>query len=165
MNERIEVMVKKKTSISMKLAQYALVALTVFFFLLCPILLGIFGLILAILTGVAAYFVKMRSAIEYEYTYFDKEMDVDVIYSMQKRKHLKTYDLSKLEVLAPKGSHQLDSYKNRQLKATDFSTHVPDNEKLVYEMYIGGSDRVIFEPTPELIKTIANIAPRKVFTD
>lgn len=165
MNERIEVMVKKKTSISMKVAQYALVALTVFFFLLCPILLGIFGLILAILTGVVAYFVKMRSVIEYEYTYFDKEMDVDVIYSMQKRKHLKTYDLSKLEVLAPKGSHQLDSYKNRQLKATDFSTHVPDNEKLVYEMYIGGSDRVIFEPTPELIKTIANIAPRKVFTD
>lgn len=165
MNERIEVMVKKKTSISMKLAQYALVALTVFFFLLCPILLGIFGLILAILTGVVAYFVKMRSVIEYEYTYFDKEMDVDVIYSMQKRKHLKTYDLSKLEVLAPKGSYHLDSFRNRQLKATDFSTHISDNDKNVYEMYIGGSDKVIFEPTPELVKIIANIAPRKVFTD
>ena len=107
----------------------------------------------------------MRSMIEYEYTYFDKELDVDVIYSMQKRKHLKTYDLTQLEVLAPAGSYHLDSFKNRDIKARDFSTHVPENERNVYVMYVGGNDKVIFEPTPELIKTIANIAPRKVFTE
>lgn len=164
MNERIEVMVRKKTPIGMKVAQYVLVTLTVFL-VLCSLILGIFGLLFAIAAGVGAYFVGMRSMIEYEYTYFDKELDVDVIYSMQKRKHLKTYDLSKLEVLAPKGSYHLDSYKNRQLKARDFSTHIAENDKNVYEMYIGGSDKVIFEPTPELVRTIANIAPRKVFTD
>lgn len=164
MNERIEVMVRKKTPIGMKVAQYLLVALTVFF-ALCSLILGLIGILFAIATGVCAYFVSMRSVIEYEYTYFDKELDVDVIYSMQKRKHLKTYDLSKLEVLAPKGSYHLDSYKNRQLKASDFSTHKPENDGSVYEMYIGGSDKVILEPTPELIKVIANIAPRKVFTE
>lgn len=164
MNERIEVMVRKKTPVGMKVAQYVLVTLTVFL-VLCSLILGIFGLLFAIAAGVGAYFIGMRSMIEYEYTYFDKELDVDVIYSMQKRKHLKTYDLSQLEVLAPKGSYHLDSYKNRQLKARDFSTHIQENDGSVYEMYIGGSDKVIFEPTPELIKTIANIAPRKVFTE
>ena len=164
MNERIEVMVRKKTPIGMKVAQYVLVILTVFL-VLCSLILGIFGLLFAIAAGVGAYFVGMRSLIEYEYTYFDKEMDVDVIYSMQKRKRLKTYDLSQLEVLAPMGSYHLDSFKNREIKARDFSTHLPENEKKVYVMYIGGSDKVIFEPTPELIKTIANIAPRKVFTE
>lgn len=164
MNERIEVMVRKKTPIGMKVAQYVLVILTVFL-VLCSLILGIFGLLFAIAAGVGAYFVGMRSLIEYEYTYFDKEMDVDVIYSMQKRKRLKTYDLSQLEVLAPMGSYHLDSFKNREIKARDFSTHLPENEKKVYVMYIGGSEKVIFEPTPELIKTIANIAPRKVFTE
>lgn len=164
MNERIEVMVRKKTPIGMKVGQYVLVILTVFLFL-CSLILGIFGLIFAVAAGVGAYFIGLRSMIEYEYTYFDKELDVDVIYSMQKRKHLKTYDLTQLEVLAPAGSYHLDSFKNRDIKARDFSTHVPGNERNVYVMYVGGSEKVIFEPTPELIKTIANIAPRKVFTE
>lgn len=164
MNERIEVMVRKKTPIGMKVGQYVLVIVTVFL-VLFSLILGIFGLIFAVAAGVGAYFLGMRSMIEYEYIYFDKELDVDVIYSMQKRKHLKTYDLSQLEVLAPVGSYHLDSFKNRDIKARDFSTHLPENEKNVYVMYIGGSDKVIFEPTPELIKTIANIAPRKVFTE
>lgn len=164
MNERIEVMVRKKTPIGMKVGQYVLVILTVFLFL-CSLILGIFGLIFAVAAGVGAYFIGLRSMIEYEYTYFDKELDVDVIYSMQKRKHLKTYDLTQLEVLAPAGSYHLDSFKNRDIKARDFSTHVPENERNVYVMYVGGNEKVIFEPTPELIKTIANIAPRKVFTE
>ncbi len=164
MNERIEVMVRKKTPIGMKVGQYVLVILTVFLFL-CSLILGIFGLIFAVAAGVGAYFIGLRSMIEYEYTYFDKELDVDVIYSMQKRKHLKTYDLTQLEVLAPVGSYHLDSFKNRDIKARDFSTHVPGNERNVYVMYVGGNEKVIFEPTPELIKTIANIAPRKVFTE
>ena len=164
MNERIEVMVRKITPIGMKVEQYGLIILSVLL-VLCSLILGIFGLIFAIAAGVGAYFVGMRSMIEYEYTYFDKEMDVDVIYSMQKRKRLKTYDLSHLELLAPMGSYHLDSFKNREAKARDFSTHKPENERNVYVMYIGGSDKVIFEPTPELIKTIANIAPRKVFTE
>jgi len=164
MNERIEVMVRKKTPIGMKVGQYVLVIVTVFLFLF-SLFLGIFGLIFAVAAGVGAYFLGMRSMIEYEYTYFDKELDVDVIYSMQKRKRLKTYDLTQLEVLAPMGSYHLDSFKNREIKARDFSTHCPENEGKVYVMYLGGNDKVIFEPTPELIKTIANIAPRKVFTE
>ena len=164
MNERLEVMVRKKTPIGMKVGQYVLVILTVFLFLF-SLFLGIFGLIFAVAAGVGAYFLGMRSMIEYEYTYFDKELDVDVIYSMQKRKHLKTYDLTQLEVLAPAGSYHLDSFKNRDIKARDFSTHLSENERNVYVMYVGGNEKVIFEPTPELIKTIANIAPRKVFTE
>ena len=84
---------------------------------------------------------------------------------MQKRKHIATYDLAQLEVLAPRGSYHLDAFKNRDVKTKDFSTQFPENEKNVYVMYLAGSEKVIFEPTPELVKTIANIAPRKVFTE
>ena len=164
MNERIEVMVKKKTPVGMKAAQYVLIALIVFL-VLSSMVITVFGLLFAVAAGVAAYFLGLYSAVEYEYIYFDKELDEDVIYSMQKRKHLKTYDLTQLEVLAPVGSYHLDSYKNREVKVRDFSTHKAENEKNVYAMYLGGSEKVIFEPTSELVKTIANIAPRKVFTE
>ena len=161
MNERIEVMVKRKTPVVMKVTMYALIILAIFF-------IYMFG-ILAILFSVAAvgvaWFVGVRSNIEYEYTYFGKELDIDIIYSMQKRKHLKTYDLEKLEVMAPVGSYHLDAYKNRGIKAKDFSTQMPENEKNVYVMYLAGNEKVLFEPTPDMVKTIANIAPRKVFTE
>ncbi len=166
MNERIEVMVKKKTPVVMRICRNLLVVLTVFFVLTALLALtGLFGIVFAVITGAGAYFVGLYTMVEYEYMYFDKELDVDVIYSMQKRKHLVTYDLTQLDVLAPVGSYHLDSYKNRQVKEKDFSTHKPENSKNVYVMYLGGSDKVLFEPTPEMIKSIANIAPRKVFTE
>ena len=123
------------------------------------------SIIIAVLLGVAAYFVGQRTKVEYEYAYFNKEMDVDVIYSMEKRKRVKTFDMTKLEVLAPASSYHLDEYKNRNYKEADYSSRKPENAQNVYVMYIGGMDKVIFEPTPELVKAIANIAPRKVFTE
>ena len=161
MNERIEVMVKRKTPVVMKVTQYVLILLAVFL----VYMFGILAILFSVIAGVLAWFVGIRSNVEYEYTYFDKELDVDVIFSMQKRKHINTYDLSQLEVLAPRGSYHLDAFKNREVKAKDFSTQYPENEKNVYVMYLSGSEKVIFEPTPELVKTIANIAPRKVFTE
>ena len=73
--------------------------------------------------------------------------------------------MTKLEVLAPASSYRLDEYKNRNYKEADYSSRKPENAQNVYVMYIGGTDKVIFEPTPELVKAIANIAPRKVFTE
>lgn len=161
MNERIEILLKRKTPIGIKIMQYALIALAVFFFWM----FGILGILFSIVAVVCSYFAGLYSMVEYEYIYFDKELDVDVIYSMKKRKHVKTYDLAQLEVLAPAGSYHLDAYKNRDAKARDFSTKLPENERNVYVMYLGGSEKVTFEPTPELLKAIANIAPRKVFTE
>ncbi len=161
MNERIEILVKRKTPVVMKVTVYVLAILAVFLIYM----FGIFAILFSVAAGGFAWFFGVRSNIEYEYTYFDKELDVDVIYSMQKRKHIITYDLAQLEVMAPRGSYHLDSYKNRDIKAKDFSTRIPENEGNVYVMYLAGSQKVIFEPTPELVKAIANIAPRKVFTE
>ena len=161
MNERIEVLVKRKTPVVMKVAQYVFIILAVFLIYM----FGILAILFSAIFGALAYIVGIRSNVEYEYTYFGKELDVDIIFSMQKRKHLKTYDLEKLEVMAPVGSHHLDAYKNRGIKAKDFSTQLPENEKKVYVMYLAGNEKVLFEPTPDMVKTIANIAPRKVFTE
>ena len=55
MNERIEVMVKKKTPVGMKAAQYVLIALIVFL-VLSSMVITVFGLLFAVAAGVAAYF-------------------------------------------------------------------------------------------------------------
>lgn len=160
----IEVMVDQKTTIGIKVLRVVLVCATVLM-ALWSLFFGLISVILAVLLGVAAYFVGLRTKVEYEYAYFDKELDVDIIYSMQKRKKVATYDMTKLEMLAPASSYHLDEFINRNYKESDYSSRKADHEQDVYVMYIGGKDKIIFEPSEEMIKAIRNIAPRKVFTE
>ena len=160
----IEVLVDQKTTIGIKVLKVVLLAATALM-VLWSLFFGVISLIIAILLGVAAYFVNLRTKVEYEYAYFDKELDVDVIYSMQKRKKVATYDITKLDMLAPASSYHLDEFKNRNYKECDYSSRKPENAQNVYVMYIGSKDKVIFEPSQEMIKAIRNIAPRKVFTE
>lgn len=164
MNETfMEVLVKRKTPAGMKALKIVLTVFAVIFALSFPFI-GTIGFVFAAILGGFAYYVGYRSSVEYEYSYLDKELDVDVIYSMQKRKHVATYDLRKLEVLAPANSYHLDSYKNNQVKTKDYSSQKAENQPNVYVMYVGNV-KIVFEPTPEMVKAIANIAPRKVFTE
>ena len=160
----IEVLVDQKTTVGIKVLKVVLIAATVLM-AIWSLFFGIVALLIAVLLGVAAYFVGLRTKIEYEYTYFSKELDVDVIYSMQKRKKVTSYDLTKLEMLAPANSYHLDEFRNRNYKVCDYSSRKEDHEQDVYVMYIAGTDKVIFEPTQEMVKAISNIAPRKVFTE
>ena len=160
----IEVLVDQKTTIGIKVLKVVLIAATVLM-TVWSLFFGIVALLIAVLLGVAAYFVGLRTKVEYEYAYFDKELDVDVIYSMQKRKKVATYDITKLEMLAPASSYHLDEFKNRNYKTADYSSRKAEHEQDVYVMYIGGKDKVVFEPSQEMIKAIRNIAPRKVFTE
>ena len=112
MNETyVEWLVKRKTPAYMTLLKILTIMLTV-----CFVLLGFFllpAMIIAVLLGVAAYFVYLNSDVEYEYLYVDKELTVDKVMAKSRRKRVATYDLGKIEILAPIKSWHLDNYKNR----------------------------------------------------
>lgn len=163
MNEHIELLVAVKPNPLMnilKIILYIITGLGVIMTLLG--ILSIYPLILAIITGFAAYFVGLRADIEYEYTLTDREIDIDVIYSKQKRKSVTTLDLTKLEVMAPANSYKLDSYKNRNCSTEDYSSRNSES-KNIYVMYYDGSRRVVIEPDEKLYKAIYNVAPHKVY--
>lgn len=114
----------------------------------------------AIVFGVGAYFVHINIDLEYEYLYLDKELSIDKIVRQQSRKKVATYDLNKMEILAPIRSRELDSYKNRTVVVKDYSTREGDDR---YVMFYDGKVKVIFSPSQELVGAIKTIAPRKVF--
>ena len=115
--------------------------------------------------GVAAYFIYMNADLEYEYLYVDKELSVDKIMAKKGRKRVATYDMGKMEILAPMNSYHLDNYKNRSDKTVDYSSGVVKQPDTRYVFYYDGRQRVVIEPNEELIKAIQMIAPRKVFKD
>lgn len=163
MNEAYyEVMVSRKKSAVMKMIQIVAVIMTVLS-VLAFILGMMWGLILAVVFGVISYFLKLFNNVEYEYLYVDKELQIDRILAKNSRKRMETIDLNEFEVLAPIRSHELDGYRNRNLKKVDYSSGEEGIENKVY-MLVVNDKQIIFEPTEEMVKTVKMIAPRKVFT-
>lgn len=124
---------------------------TSLFFVFVP-----FGLAMVII------FVYKMSDVEYEYTYFNGNIDIDKIMSKEYRKHLVSAELDQVEVIAPTGSLEIQQY--RKVKKINYSSHKRGNK--TYQMVInhkGKRARIVFEPTQELLAEMKLAAPRKVF--
>lgn len=164
MNETyVEWLVKKKTPVYMAFLKILTIMLAV-----CFILVGIGFpplLLIGILFGVAAYFIYFNADLEYEYLYVDKELTVDKVMAKSKRKRVATFDLDKMEIVAPIKSWHLDNYKNRSDKTVDYSSGEEKQPDRRYVFFYDGRQKVIFEPNEEMIKAMQFVAPRKVFKD
>lgn len=160
----VECLVKSKSGMLGQFGRILLVMLTVVFGLLT--LMGFWpAFFIALATGFGGYFVWLRTDLEYEYLYLDKELTVDKVMAKTKRKRVAVYEVERMEALAPIHSYHLDNYKNRQCKVVDYSTKLEEKPDLRYAMYYEGNIKVILSPSPELVKAIKSVAPRKVFTD
>ncbi|MCR5507342.1 MAG: DUF6106 family protein [Lachnospiraceae bacterium] len=101
--------------------------------------------------------------LEYEYLYIDREISIDKIMSKQKRKKIRTIKLSAMEFMCPSSSHQLDQYRSRNVKTSDYSSHRADAATWVI-MYKdqGTEELIVLEPNEEMLKVIKGVYPRKV---
>ena len=123
----------------------AVSAIGAFFNLFSLIGIPVFGILSYVL-----YFRKMT--VEYEYVYMDKELRIDRIYNQSKRKRVDTLDLNKMEILAKADSNLLDSYSNRSVDVSDYSTNSEDTEELAtYEMYYDGKRKLILSLDRQMI--------------
>lgn len=160
----VECLVKHKSSFIGVIVKWVLIIITAFFGFM-GILGAIIPLIIAVVSGVLAYIVSLKADLEYEYLYLDKEITIDKIMNKTKRKKVEVLEVDRIEIIAPIKSHHLDSYRNRNCKTVDYSIgeeKQPDNR---FVMYYNGERRIIMSPSPELLKAIRTVAPRKVFAD
>lgn len=123
--------------------------------------------LVAAAAGIAAYFVIPSLDLEYEYLYVNGELDIDRVIAKTKRKKAKSFDINKMEILAPLQSHRIDYYNNNQrLKQYDFSSG--NKEHNIYAMIIPDGQeicKVLLELDGRMLTDIKKTAPRKVFMD
>lgn len=159
----VECLVKAKQSGLAGFLKVLLIVLTI----LAAIVMFVFPvtMIVAIITGVGAYFVNLFTDLEYEYLYLDRELVVDKVMAKSKRKRVATYSVDRMEILAPFKSYRLDSYRNRNVKTKDYSVGEELQPDLRYVMYYEGGEKIILNPSEDMVKALKSVAPRKVFTD
>lgn len=137
---------------------FVTVAVALASLLIHPILL-----VVAIVFGIADYFLFQNFEVEYEYTYVNGEIDFDKIIGKSRRKKMLTVDVHKLEMIALKGSHALDSLRHSKYKSYDFSSG--NEEHTIYEMYIRNENellQIFFEPNENMLSAMQQYGPRKV---
>ncbi len=157
----IEQLVQKKRNQNDQIKTYfvyVLVAVISFFaFLISPIMLPI-----AILAGFfVAYTYGSSKNVEFEYSFTNTELDIDIIYNKQKRKRIFTCDLNECTSIF-KSDNESESAKYNNIKSKDFSS---GNEYLnTYTIIISNSDKsekIIIEPDDRLIKALQLKSGRK----
>lgn len=159
-----ELLVTRKSSALAGVVRVLLVTLTAVAVILALLTFSLVFLIAAVALGVADYFLIPRLNLEFEYLLVNDELDVDKIFSKSKRKKAMTIDLKKAEVLAPLGSHRLDSYQN--LKNVDFSAN--DKEKRPYALVTSNDKemvKILLQLDSNMFQTIKRRFPRVAFDD
>ena len=154
-----QIVKRKKTKVDLlkKILLIIAVTLSIFLGLGRPL-----WFILTIILIVVSAIVFRNMNIEYEYIYFNGELDIDRICGKQSRKRVYSTDINEVLVVAPLGSLELQQY--RKEKGFDYSSKRP--EANVYELvsnHRGKRVKIAFEPNEKMLKGMHMMAPRKVF--
>ena len=127
--------------------------------------LGFLSFIVAVLAAILAYyFIFPRLNVEYEYMLLNHDLQIDVIYNREKRKKLKSFDIQTAEIIAPKGSSRLNSFKPD--KVYDYSSGEPSAK--VYAIIISLDQNnacVYIEPDDKMLDHMKHWMGMKLYQD
>lgn len=118
----------------------------------------------SVLALLAYYFAFPLLNVEYEYSLLNHDLEIDAIYSKEKRKSKMNLDIQNAEIIAPKGSHRLDSYhpettcdfSSGNANAKVFAIMIPINQKMTC---------VYIEPDEKMIEHMKQWMGMKMFVD
>lgn len=174
----IEVVVSRGKSVSVSIVRVLCMVLTVCFFFLATMVAGSgasFGITLVFVALIfvmafLAWFLGRYTYVDYEYALVDRELRVAKILNKENRKHMGTYDLNKMEILARSTNKDaLHDFSHRQVQTLDYSNHHKDDPNL-FELYLPDT-RILLTLDPEnpevekLVRSVRTFAPRKVAMD
>lgn len=127
--------------------------------------LGVLSFVIAVILAVVAYyFIFTKLNVEYEYMILNHDLQVDAIYNRSKRKRLQNIDIQGAEIIAPKGSPRLNSYKPD--KVYDYSSGNPDGK--AYAIMIPKDQKnvcIYIEPDAKMIDHMSQWMGMKMFKD
>ena len=158
------VMIQRKRTVGRKAAEY----ISLFF-----AILSLAGIVMlnpflfltpTIVLAALYYFVHKYGEQEFEYTYIEGEIDFDRISGKSRRKSIAKIDMEDLLLIAPEGSHELDSYlTNPSAVKKDCTSGYPDRKHYCLVYKNGNEIGIIaFEPDENFLSIIRQKNMRKV---
>lgn len=163
----VEQMIKKGTAQSDLRRRLFLVAGAVLILVIVAIL-GYNAVILAgpvvfMAVALMLWILWRRVAQEFEYTYTEGYLEIDVVFSRSSRKHLFSLDLRNAEIIAPYGSPELEKVlPGYRFDKTIIACHdkPTDGTYGIVCEYMNKQTLVYFEPNETILRHLKNYARR-----
>lgn len=112
-----------------------------------------FCLPLVISVGALTIYFHKMGKMEFEYIYCDDVIDIAKIKAKQKRKNIARIETDNIELFAPAGAKELESYK--KLPKRDFASAKKENPVYVLITVINGTKvRVLLEPSQKMLECL-----------
>lgn len=127
--------------------------------------LGFLSFTLALVVAILAiYFIFPKLNVEYEYTLLNHDLQIDVIYNRSKRKKMKNFDIQTAEIIAPKGSPRLNSFKPD--KVFDFSSGNPSAKVYAIMIAVDQTNACVYiEPDAQMLDHMKRWMGMKMYQD
>lgn len=127
--------------------------------------LGFFAFMIAVLAAVLAYyFIFPKLNVEYEYMLLNHDLQIDVIYNRAKRKKLKSFDIQTAEIIAPKSSPRLNSFKPD--KVFDYSSGNPSAKVYAVMIALDQNNACVYiEPDEKMLEHMRRWMGMKMYQD
>lgn len=119
--------------------------------------------VLLMVVALMGWILWRRASKEYEYVYTDGTLDIDVIYSKVSRRHLVSFDLRKVNLIAPALDPKVQAAvaKDKTSKKLMAVPAEPDQDSyVILGTYLKDMYVVYFEPSEELKRYIRKYSPR-----
>ena len=169
----LEYMVKRQKDMHDHMAIFGIIAgacvLTVVLgFVLTLLPSELFLLFFLVIIGIwfGVYILISRRNMEYEYTFTNGELDVDVVYAKKRRVHLLTVRAKEFNICAPVYDERYkDAYvRGKELKKTIQAVSSMSSRDIYFaDFYLNGEHaRLLFEPSRRMIEAIARYNRKQV---
>ena len=156
-----ELLIKSNASAGAKALKVFVTILAVIAVALTILTFNVLFFTIAVIIFVILYFVNKIANVEYEYIQVNDQLDIDKIFNKISRKKAITLNLQTVEVVAPLGSHSLDSYQH--LKVVDYSARDPKQKPFVMVCMVGEEmKKVVLQLDQNMVKSLKSRMPRKV---
>ena len=159
-----EQLVKKNVTPLDKLLKAAIIAAVALVFLVSMLMVPAFGLIITVVVGFVAYIVMGRLKKEYEYSFTNGELDIDVIYNRSTRKRVFSGYVRNIELMAhvDDPSHRNSFASANEVK--DYSTGTTSERSYAFlTNYNSKRVKIIIEPNDEMLEVISKALTRSKF--
>jgi len=163
MSEKLVIVPRRKTPVK-KLLTTMLFVLSCMFLLLSIFIAPYLFMVPSVITVSLWVWQNYYSNVEYEYTYYDGDLNIAKIKNKAKRKHIVRVNMEDVLTIAPKGDRSVYKYETDNIyKYRDLSSG--NTSAKVYELIFKGEKgmcRYEFEPDEEMLDAIRIKYPRSV---
>lgn len=158
------VLIKSKPATASMVLRYVFLVLTALGLFACLWVNPVLFFMPTVVLGILWWWTWFHSGLEYEYSYFDGELDFDKVTDKRRRKHITTLNMESVVQIAPVGDRALYSvHQDSRAKCVDLSSKEATAKR--YEVVSNDSGKVVcicFEPDERMLDAISVKYPRKV---